>query len=111
MNAWEPYLDGLDSEQRAVLLDFMKRAMQFAPGADEVMSYGVPTLKLNGKYIIAAGAFKNHLGVYPFGSSAIKAHANLLKDYPTSKGTIRVPYDKPLPDDTISALVQSNLKR
>lgn len=111
MEAWTDYLKPLDRDQRASLLDFMKQAKSFAPTADEVMSYGVPTLKLNGKYIIAVGAYKQHLGVYPFGSAPIEANAKLFKDYQTSKGTIRVPYDNPLPEKTILALVQFNLNK
>ena len=111
MEAWADYLKPLDANQRAALVDFMEEAKSFVPDADEVMSYGVPTLKLNGKYIIAVGAYKQHLGVYPFGSAPIKANAEALKDYQTSKGTIRVPYDNPLPEKTILALVQFNLNK
>lgn len=111
MNAWDSYLDQLTISQRTALVDFMERAKSFVPDADEVMSYGVPTLKRNGKYIIAVGAYKQHLGVYPFGSAPIKANTEALKDYQTSKGTIRVPYDNPLPDSAISALVQFNLNK
>lgn len=59
----------------------------------------MPTYRKNHNLIHFA-AFKKHIGLYP-GAEAVEAFADKLKDFKTSKGTIQLPYDKPLPLDLI----------
>ncbi|HSD70384.1 MAG TPA: DUF1801 domain-containing protein, partial [Woeseiaceae bacterium] len=65
------------------------------PEAQEKISYGIPTFTLDGNLIHYA-AFRNHIGIYP-GSAAIKAFRKDLAAYKTSKGTIQLPADAPIP--------------
>jgi hypothetical protein len=46
-----------------------------------------------------------HQRVYP-GEEAIVAFAEELSEYSVSKGTIRVPYDKPLPTELIEKIAR-----
>lgn len=72
------------------VLDALRAAL---PGAEEKIAWGMPTFRgrIN---IIHFAAHKNHMGLYP-GSEAIEHFAESLKEYQTSKGAIRFPYDKP----------------
>lgn len=64
----------------------------------------MPTFK--GKHnIIHFAANKKHLGLYP-GEKAIEHFADRLSEYKTSKGTIQLPYDKPMPLDLIADIVK-----
>lgn len=65
------------------------------PEAEERISWSMPTFwkKYN---IIHFAAHKNHIGLYA-GTEAVVEFAEQLKDYKTSKGTIQLPYSKPLP--------------
>ena len=47
--------------------------------------------------------FQKHIGLYP-GPEAVEAFAQQLEGYETSKGTIRLPLDRPLPLETIAEL-------
>lgn len=85
-------------------------AMRTIPSAEKVMNYGVPTLKVDGKPIIAVGANKNHFSVYPYGGSAIEANKALLKDAEFSKGTIRFGYDNLPSQEILDAIVSYKLK-
>lgn len=49
-------------------------------------------------------ASKKHVGLYP-GPAVVEAFADSLREYHTSKGTIRLPYDKPLPLALIAEIV------
>ena len=84
-----------------------------APGASEKISYGIPTFHLHGNLVHFA-AFANHVGLYP-GASGIAAFAAELQGYRTSKGTVQLPLDAPLPLDLIARIVrhrvEENLKR
>ncbi len=84
-----------------------------APEAQEKFSYQMPTFYLYGNLIHFA-AFKNHIGLFP-APSGVEAFKDELSQYATSKGTIRLPHDKPLPLDLISKItkyrVAENLKK
>jgi uncharacterized protein YdhG (YjbR/CyaY superfamily) len=75
-----------------------------APGAEEKISYQMPTFALKGNLVHFA-AHKKHIGFYPT-PSGIQAFKEELSIYETSKGAIRFPIDKPLPLDLISKIVK-----
>ena len=54
-------------------------------------------------HIIHFAASKKHLGLYP-GGEATAVFADKLADYDVSKGTIRLPYTKPLPRELIAEI-------
>ena len=58
-----------------------------------------------GKNIIHFAASKNHLGLYP-GGEATTVFADRLADYDVSKGTIRLPYNQPLPKELITDIAK-----
>jgi uncharacterized protein YdhG (YjbR/CyaY superfamily) len=47
---------------------------------------------------------KHHIGFYP-GASCVGAFEDRLKDFDTSKGTVRLPFDRPLPLKLIEEIV------
>lgn len=69
------------------------------PEAEECISWSMPTYR-KGRNIIHFAAFKKHIGVYP-GGEATEKFAEELAEYDTSKGTIRLPYDRELPEDLL----------
>lgn len=75
-----------------------------APDAEEVISYQMPAFKFHGVLVYFAAA-KNHIGFYPTASPII-AFKKELANYEGSKGTVRFPFDKPLPLDLISRIVE-----
>ncbi len=65
------------------------------PDAKEKISWSMPTYWKK-RNLIQFAAFKKHIGLYP-GSEAVEVFAEQLLDFYTAKGSIRLPYDKPLP--------------
>ena len=104
----EKYLAKVPSEPRATLEKLRKTIRATAPKAVEVISYGVPTFKLDGRMLVSYAAFKEHCSFFP-GAAPIKAHEDELKSYETSKGTIRFPTSKPLPAALVKKLVKTRI--
>lgn len=69
------------------------------PEAEERISWSMPTYWKKRNLIQFAG-FKHHAGLYP-GPEAVEAFSERLKEYKTSKGTIQLPYSKPIPAELI----------
>ena len=89
----QPYLRQVDSAIRAAL-----------PEAEEKISWSMPTY-WRGHNLIQFAASKRHIGLYP-GPEAVEAFAGRLEGFQTSKGTIRLPYDKLLPLELIAEIAK-----
>ena len=73
------------------------------------ISYGLAAFRLDGKPLVAFGATANHCAFYLMSGSMVEAYETDLKDYDTSKGTIRFPADKPLPVALVRKLVKARI--
>lgn len=68
------------------------------PGADEVISYGMPTYKLHGRSVIYFAGWKQHYSLYPSTAPLVAAFKKALAPYEVNdKGTIRFPLSEPVP--------------
>jgi uncharacterized protein YdhG (YjbR/CyaY superfamily) len=93
---------------RADLRLLRKTIKKAAPGAEEMINYQMPAYKLNGMLVFFAAA-KTHFGFYP-GSGPIIAFREKLKQYETSKGTIRFQLDNPIPMKLVTEIVKWKVK-
>jgi uncharacterized protein YdhG (YjbR/CyaY superfamily) len=59
---------------------------------------------------VSYAAFKGHCSFFPMSPRVIEEHADELKSYDLSKGTIRFPIDKPLPAALVKKLVKARIK-
>jgi len=102
------YISLQPKEVQKGLKELYQLVKKAAPQAEEVISYGMPAFKLHGMLLYFAAA-KEHYGFYAM-PGAIKAFKDRLEGYGTSKGTIRFPFDKPLPKKLITDIVKFRVK-
>jgi uncharacterized protein YdhG (YjbR/CyaY superfamily) len=105
----DEYLAALSEDKRAALEKLRKTIRAAAPKAEECISYQLAAFRLDGRPLVAMGATANHCAFYLMSSSTVEAHKDELKDYDTSKGTIRFPADKPLPVALVRKLVKARI--
>lgn len=101
-------------ETTQVLLEQMRAAIKkAAPGAEEVISYGMPAYKLNGILVYFA-AYAKHIGFYPTGSG-IAQFQERFSAFKSSKGAVQFPLNKPLPlplvEEIVAFRVVENLQK
>jgi uncharacterized protein YdhG (YjbR/CyaY superfamily) len=104
----DEYLAGVSDDKRAALERLRRIIRAAAPNAEECISYQLPAFRLKGM-LVAFGATGNHCAFYPLSSSTVAAHKNELKDFVTSKGTIRFQPDHPLPAALVRKLVKARI--
>ena len=101
-------IDEYIADQPIAIRPIMEKLRQIvnknAPGAQEVISYGMPAYKLHGM-LLYFSAFTNHYSLFAF-PDAIIAFKDKLKGYELSKGTIRFSLDKPVPVKLITEIVK-----
>jgi uncharacterized protein YdhG (YjbR/CyaY superfamily) len=105
----DEFLGDVPEEQRAALQDLRRVIQAAAPDATEVINYGVPMFKLNGKNLVSFGAAKDHCSFYVQSPAVLEAHAAEVKGFKTSKGTISFTPDRPIPADLVAKLVKARI--
>ncbi len=105
----DEYLAGFPKHIQKILGQVRAAIKKAAPGAEEKISYAIPTFTLNGKNLVHFAAFKNHIGFYPAptGSEAFKKE---LSVYKTGKGSVQFPLDQPMPLTLVTKIVAYRVK-
>ncbi len=94
-------------ERRRVLQRMREIIRSAAPGAEECISYQLPAFRLHGRGLVAFGGAAKHIALYPMGSGVLEAFREELQRYDCSKGTLRFPWDRPLPAMLIRRIVKA----
>jgi uncharacterized protein YdhG (YjbR/CyaY superfamily) len=105
----EEYIAAQPLEARAILKKLRQTIKKAAPGAEEVISYSMPAFKLHG-ILVWYGAHKNHYALYPHADTVEKFKVQ-LRPYEFSKGTIKIPLDKPVPVKLVTAMVKYRMRK
>ena len=76
------------------------------PGAEEAISYQIPTYRLHGTYVVYFAGWRQHFSLYPAGARLVAAFRKDLAAYEVKKGTIRFPLDEPVPVELIERIAK-----
>lgn len=105
----DQYIAAFPESTQALLQQVRETIRKAAPDAEECISYGIPTFKLNGNLVHFAG-YKNHIGFYP-GADGIAAFAKDISAYKSAKGSVQFPIDKKIPLALIARIVRYRVKQ
>lgn len=100
----DEYIKGCEPEIQPILHELRRTIIEAAPHATEKISWGMATFHYHGN-LVHFSAEKKHIGFHP-APSAINAFTEELSGYACTKGTVRFPYEKPLPLDLIGRMVR-----
>lgn len=108
ISTMDEYIASFPIEHQNKMNELRSLILEIAPQAEECMSWGMPTFKVNGNLVHFAMA-KHHLGFYP-GSSGVENFKDRLEAYKHSKGAIQFPLKQPVPFELIKEIVKFRLK-
>jgi uncharacterized protein YdhG (YjbR/CyaY superfamily) len=103
----DEYLARVPADQRSALEQLRRQIKAAVPGAEECISYGLPAFRYHGRMLAWFGAAKNHCSFYPGG--IVQECQDELKQYETSKGTIRFQPDTPLTAGLVKKLLKARI--
>ena len=104
----DEYIASFPEDIQALLEKVRATIRDAAPAAEEAIKYQMPTFTLQGNLVHFA-AHKKHLGFYPV-PTGVERFKEALSDYEGGKGSVKFPYDKPIPFDIISEVVKFRVK-
>jgi uncharacterized protein YdhG (YjbR/CyaY superfamily) len=105
----DAYLATLPADQREALQRLRSQVARLVPNAVETISYGMPAFRLHGRGLVWYAGWKSHCSIYPLTDSFLEAHAEALKGYRRTKGSLHFTPDSPLPEDLVERLVEERL--
>jgi uncharacterized protein YdhG (YjbR/CyaY superfamily) len=105
----DSYIKAAPKEAQSYLRQMRSIIREVAPQAQEAISYGIPTYKLNGN-LVHFGGFKDHVSFFPT-ASGVSAFRKALSKYKIATGTIQLPLNKPLPLGLIKKIVLFRVKQ
>lgn len=108
MQTVQEYLANVTPSQKAEYNRLLKVVKKLVPDIEETISYGIPTFKYKGKYVLYFGAFKDHVSIFPGGN--VEIFKDKLSKYKLSKGTIQYDEKDPVSEDIIKELVVKRME-
>jgi uncharacterized protein YdhG (YjbR/CyaY superfamily) len=101
----EEYISSFPPEVQTVLQTARKTIRAAAPGAQESISYAIPTFSVDGRPVVYLAGWKKHISIYPI--PELDENLELqLAPYLSGKGTVKIPMEKPIPYELITVLVE-----
>lgn len=92
----DEYIAQFPARVQDILQEIRRRCRAAVPGSGEMISYGIPTVTLDGKYVVYFAGWSHHISVYPVpsGDDAFRAD---VAPFRAAKGTLKFPLGKPIP--------------
>jgi uncharacterized protein YdhG (YjbR/CyaY superfamily) len=103
----DAYLAALPADQRDALQRLRVQTARLVPDAVETISYGIPTFKLHGRALLWFAGWKAHCSIYPLTDTFLEAHADELKAYRRTKGSLHFTPGTPLAEALVEDLVRA----
>jgi uncharacterized protein YdhG (YjbR/CyaY superfamily) len=104
----DAYIKSFPKDVQPILQRVRETIRSAAPKAEEAISYGMPTFRLNGNLVHFAG-YKQHVGFYPT-PSGITAFKKEISAYKWAKGSVQFPLDQPIPYTLIKKMTLFRVK-
>lgn len=99
----DEYIASFPEEVQVIICNVRDVILRVMPGAEEIISYDMPTFVLGKKRVYFA-AWKKHVAIY-----AVPTFESELEErvapYRAAKDTVQFPYKKPIPYELIEEIV------
>jgi uncharacterized protein YdhG (YjbR/CyaY superfamily) len=107
----DEYIAAQPAAAQAVLERVRNTIREALPGAEEAISYQIPTFKLHGRAVLYFAGWKRHYSIYPANERLVAAFKDELAPYEVNdKGTIRFPLTGRIPVKLIRGIARFRAK-
>lgn len=103
------FLAGVPPEMRRALQRLRRQLKAALPGAEEVISYGVPAYRVDGRLVLGFGATRTRCSLYVMSPAVMRANAYALRRFERTKGAVHFSPDDPPSATLLRKLVRARL--
>lgn len=104
------YVAAQPESVRDVLVRVRAVIRKALPGAEESITYAIPTYKQGGVAVVYFAAWKAHYAIYPVSDAIRAALADALEGHVLRKDTLRLAYDARVPEGLIARIAKARAK-
>lgn len=104
----DEYIAGFPPDVQDILQRIRRTTLDAAPGTIEAISYGIPTLMLDGRYLLYFAGWKHHISIYP-APEGDDALGRDMAPYRAEKSTLKFPLQQPIPYELIGRIAAAAL--
>jgi len=105
----DEYLDAVPPAQGAALRTVRDRLVAAVPGAEQVISYQVPTIRYRGRGLVALSVAKAHCSLHLMSPPLARELADVLTEGRLSGATLQFDADAPVSADTVRLIAQRRM--
>jgi uncharacterized protein YdhG (YjbR/CyaY superfamily) len=102
----DDYIASQPEDMQRILTTVRATISKAVPEAVEVISYNMPSFKLNGRVLMYFAGWTGHYAIYPGSAATLAAMSSALMHYDVSKGTIRFNKTAPVPVKVIAEIAK-----
>jgi uncharacterized protein YdhG (YjbR/CyaY superfamily) len=100
----DEYLAGLPVEVSGRMSELRALVHRVLPGAQERISYAMPTFALDGRPVVHLAAWKRHIALYPLPQLPGERAADIER-WRGAKDAMHLPHDRPLPVELLEEVL------
>jgi uncharacterized protein len=108
-NSVEEYLATLDATKKGTLRSVIDLILTQFPQLESKISWNVPTIHRNGKYVVGIAAYKHHLTFSPWSPRVIEDFKVRLGKFVLFKNCFQIPVDWKIDRELVKDLVRARL--
>jgi len=106
----DQYIAAQPEAVRAALTRVRTTLRKALPGAEETISYNMPTYTQNGRRMLHFAGWSQHYSLYAASAAIVAAFGEELAPYRIQKGTISFPLSAPVPVTLIARIAKFRAK-
>ena len=106
----DDYIASQPEAVQPVLTSVRSAIRKAVPAAEEVISYQIPTYKLNGDAVLCFAGWKQHYSLYPVSDHVVAALGEGLAAYRVNKATVRFSLSEPVAVKLIERIAKYRAK-
>jgi len=108
-NSIEEYLASLDATKESTLRSVIDLILTQFPELESKISWNVPTIHRNGKYVVGVCAYRHHLTFSPWSPRVIADFKERLGKFVVFKNCFQIPMDWKIDRKLVKDLVRARL--
>jgi len=108
-NSVEEYLASLEPTKESTLRSVIDSILTQFPELESKISWNVPTIHRDGKYVAGVCAYKSHLTFSPWSPRVIEKFKARLRKFVVFKNCFQIPVDWEIDRELVKDLVRARL--
>jgi uncharacterized protein YdhG (YjbR/CyaY superfamily) len=100
------YLKGFDAPQRSALQTVRSAITAALPAGEEVIAWGMPSIRISGVLVLSYAGFKNHNTIFPGLGAPCEGFGPEVEKYRATKGALKFAKEESFPALLIKKIIR-----